>query len=58
MSHKSIRFGRFLIRSKIAITHEEMRALLHRNHESTALIWRKVMRGTWRIVELGLVVHQ
>jgi hypothetical protein len=50
---KTARFGRFLIRSKMAISHEEMRTLLHRNYGSIMLVWRKVMRGTWRIVDLG-----
>ncbi len=56
MMPKSVRFGRFLIESKLPITHEERRILNRRTCPAIALVWRKTLAGTWRIREL--VLHQ
>ncbi len=52
MMPKSVRFGRFLIESKMPITHEERRILNRRTCPAIMLVWRKMMVGTWNIREI------
>ncbi len=54
MMPKSVRFGRFLIESKMPITHEERQILNRRDCPAIALVWRKGLAGTWGIRELVL----
>ncbi len=49
---KSVRFGRFLIRSESVLTPNQMRILNRRNCEAIELVWKYVLRGTWTIVEV------
>ncbi len=49
---KTVRYGRFLIHSKLPITQEELRILNHKDYCAISLVWGKVMRGTWRIMEI------
>lgn len=50
---KTVRFGRFLIRSRFPILPCQLRILNHRDADAIALVREKVIRGSWTIVELA-----